>query len=464
MTRIRRRASVIVLFAAALCTFAEPNTARTVAVSDAEELIRAIAPDRTIVLEKGEYLLSSAYGVASDYVKWIEAGDGKELCLSGLDNVTIRGVDGARLVSDSASASIVGVYDSKSVAFDNVAFARLTPGGSEASAGSFYAEAVSGLVLDRCAFEGSTTTAVELWGCEDVSIRRCDISGATSGALSASIIGGLVLSASRVSGCAGYPLLYFDESGGAVVEGTRFEGNKGGTFVEVRAEDQGADTVRFADCVFDGNEVDYFSGSEILPSTESCHFAGNSFAADWATESVAPAGEKEYSPAKEEPRWYEHSSGLSFSYPAEWKIVEYDRESRVGVFAPDGESLILFLVAYHVPANVDPAAATKAAVVRLFADSAIALAKRLKEGTGITLAIEADGEPYTGNELLSADYRGWATKGQGERAAVRARFIASEGLVCAMVGIAADPSSLETESEIDGIFSSIVRTTTRDGE
>jgi len=464
MTRIRRRASATALFAAALCAFAEPNSARTIVVSDAGELIRAIAPGRTLVLEKGDYLLSSAYGVASEYAKWVEAGDGRELCLSGLENVTIRGVDGARLVSDSASASIVGVYDSKGVAFDNIAFARLTPGGSEASAGSFYAEAVSGLVLDHCAFEGSTTTAVELWGCEDVSIRRCDISGATSGALSASIVGALVLSASRVSGCAGYPLLYFDESGGAVVEGTRFEGNKGGTLVEVRAEDEGADTVRFAGCVFDGNDVDYFSGSEILPATESCSFVGNSFAADWATESVAPASAKEYSAAEEEPRWYEHSSGLSFSYPAEWKIVEYDRESRAGVFAPDGESLALFLAAYRIPANVDLATAAKAAVAKLFADSAVALAKRLKEGTGIALAIEADGEPYTDNELFSADYKGRATKGQGERAAVRVRFVASEGLVCAMVGIAADSSSLETESEIDGIFASIVRTKAHEGE
>jgi hypothetical protein len=139
--------------------------------------------------------------------------------------------------------------------------------------------------------------------------------------------------------------------------------------------------------------------------------------------------------------------------------VKYDREARVGVFAPDGGSLVLFLAAYRIPANVDPSTASGASLGRLFADSSVALAKRLKEGMGLVIAIEPDGKPYTDNDLLSADYKGAATKGEGGRAALRARFIASEGSVYAMLALAGDPSSLGTESEIDGIFASIVRTT-----
>jgi hypothetical protein len=463
MMRIRRLAPALALLAAALGAFAQSDAARTVVVADAASLVRAVASDRTILLEEGEYLLSEAYGVENEFAKWDDTEGGKELSLSGLENLTIRGSRGARIVCDSASAAILALYDSEGIALEGLAFERRIPEGEDASAGSLYAEAVSGLGLEDCSFEGSTATAIELWGCEKASVKRCDISGANSGALSASQTGGLSIAASRISDCEGYPLLYFDESGGALVERTRFEGNRGGTLVEIRAEDEGSDSVRFADCAFEGNHVDYFAGSEVLPLTEDCSFSGNSFGADWADRSVEPASDEEYaSDGEEGPRWYEHPSGLSFSYPQGWEVAEYERESRVGVFSPDGASFALFLVAARVPSGLDPATAAKGAVARLFASAATALAGSLKEKSGIVLSIAADGEPYTDNGLPSADYEGRATRGDGERAAVRARFVASGGLVCAMLGFAADRSSLESESDIDAIFSSIVRTPDRD--
>jgi hypothetical protein len=470
MTRLRRLSLAFALSAAAAGAFAQSKSAQPIVVSDAKELVGAIAPGRTIVLKKGDYLLSSAYGVATKYAKWNDGDDGKELSLSKLDNVTIRGADGARIVSDSGMSSIIGVYDSKNVTFDNIRFARRLKAGSEAGAGSLYAESVTGLALDRCAFEGGTTTAIELWECEDVSIRRCEIAGATSGALSASYTHGLELSSSRVSGCEGYPLIYLEESDRALFKGTRFEGSSGGNFIEIYAEAGSVDSIRFELCAFKGNKVDYFAGSKILPATESCQFDGNSFGEDWEIASVAPASDEEYyadegaasdaSSADEGPQWYEHPSGLSFSYPAGWDMKEFKAQSRVGVFAPDGKSLAFFLTAYEVPAKADPAKQAK----KLFADSAAALAKALKDQAGIVLAIAADGEPYTDNGLLSADYKGQATKGDGEKAEVRLRLVVSGGVVDAMIGFAADASSLEADGEIDGIFTSIEATANEGGD
>jgi hypothetical protein len=462
MTRSSRLATALALLAAAVGAFAQTKAAQPITVSDAGQLVSAIAPGRTIVLKKGDYLLSTAYGVTTKYATWNDGDDGKELSLSKLENVTIRGADGARIVSASGLSSILGVYDSKNVTFDNLVFARLPKPGSDAGAGSLYAESVKGLVLDRCSFEGSTTTAIELWECEGVSIKRSAISGATSGALSASYTRDLELSSSRVSGCEGYPLLYLEESDGALFKGTRFEGGTGGNFIEIYAESGAVESIRFEGCVFKGNNVDYFAGSQILPVTESCQFTGNSFGEDWEVASVAPPSDESYysdeessaDSAANEPQWYEHSSGLSFSYPSGWEMTEYKAESRVGVFAPDGKSLAFFLTAYAIPAKVDPAAQAK----KLFADSAVALAKLLKDETGIVLVIKADGEPYTDNDLLSADYKGTATKGDGEKAEARVRFVVSGKGVDAMVGLAADASSLEADGEIDGIFASIEAT------
>ena len=476
MIRFRRPILAIALFAAAMGAFAQSKNAQPITVSNAKELIRAIASDRTIVLKKGDYILRTAYGVTSKYAAWEDGEDGKELSLSKLDNLTIRGADGARIISDSLSSAIVGLYDSKNVTIDNLAFVRATKPDTEAGAGSLYAESVAGLALDRCSFEGSTTTAIELWECESVSIKRTDIAGSTSCAISASHTPGLQVSSSRVSGCQGYPLLSFEESDGALFSATSFEGGTGGNFIEIYAGSDSTATVKFSDCAFKDNKFDYFSLASILPIAVSCRFDGNSFNEDWETASVAPASDEEYSSddeadagdaqaddssadAQSAPQWYAHASGLSFSYPDGWEMNEYKSESRVGVFAPDGKSLAFFLTAYQIPAKADPAKQAK----KVFDDSAAALAKILKDKAGLSLNIKADGESYTDNGLLSADYQGSATKGDGEKAEARVRFVVSGKGVDAMVGLAADASALEADGAIDGIFASI-KTTESEGE
>jgi hypothetical protein len=303
-------------------------------------------------------------------------------------------------------------------------------------------------------------------------VRRSEISGASSGALSASYTRGLEVSSSRVSGCEGYPLIYLEDSDDALFKSSRFEGGTGGNFIEIYAETGSVESVRFVDCDFKDNKVDFFALSPIVPATEACRFADNSFGEDWETRSVAPASDEKGGSDEEAatddqstdeapagPQWYLHPSGLSFSYPQGWAMQEYKAQSRVGVFAPDGRSLAIFLTAYRIPAagvgaQADPAKQGK----RLFADSAAALAKLLKEGAGISLSLKADGEPRVDDGLLSANFKGVATKGDGEKAEARVRLVVSGDAVDAMVGLAAEASSLGPDGEIDGIFSSIEAT------
>ncbi len=466
MTRFHRLALVPAMLVAAFGSFAQAKPSQPVTVSDAKQLINAIGPDKTIVLKKGDYRLSSAYGIKTNYVSWNDGDDGKELSLSKLQNLTIRGADGAKILSEAGLSSILGVYDSKNITFDNIRFVRVPKKGSDAGAGSLYAESVQGLTLDRCSFEGPTTIAVELWECSKVVIRRTEISGATSGALSASYTQGLEVGSSRISSCEGYPLLYLEESDDVLFKGSNFEGATGGNFIEIYAESGGVESVRFESSSFRGNQVEYFVGGTILPTTKDCQFADNSFDENWASDSVAPANDESYYSSSETeapaegPQWYDHPSGLSFSYPQGWEMQEFAAQARVGVFAPDGKSLVFFLTAYKVPqkdlGSIDPAAKDKAKQARkVFADASAALGKLLKDQTGVALFLKADGEAYAYNGLLSQDYRGIATKGDGEKAEARASLIVSGGSVHAMVGLAADASSLEVDSEIDGIFGSV---------
>ena len=270
MTRCRRLALVPAMLAATLVSFAQTKPSQPVTVSDARQLINAIGPDKTIVLKKGDYRLSVAYGIKTDYVSWNDGDDGKELSLSKLKNLTIRGADGAKILSNSGLSSILGIYDSRNITFDNIRFVRIPKKGSDAGAGSLYAESVQGLTLDRCSFEGPTTIAVELWECSKVVIRRSEISGATSGALSASYTQGLEVGSSRISSCEGYPLFYLEESDNVLFKGTNFEGATGGNFIEIYAESGGVESVRFENSSFRGNQVEYFVGGTIRKLMSPC--------------------------------------------------------------------------------------------------------------------------------------------------------------------------------------------------
>jgi len=460
MTRSRRLALALLAAVPALFAAAAPShkagPARSIAVFDARQLAAAIGSDRTIVLGKGDYRLSSAYGIKSECVSWTGGGEGKELSIAKVESLTIRGSEGARIVSDSSGASMIGIYDSKDVTIDNIVFSRIPRKGAEAAAGSLYAESVSRLSLDRCSFEGPAAVAIELWECIDASIKRVDIEGAVSGAVSASYTEGLELVSGRVAGCRGYPLLCLEESDGVLFKGLSFEGNSGGNFVEVYAGEADEPSVRFEDCAFKGEDFEYFVGSARqpsalgLPSTEGCRFEDSSFGEDWRIASVAPASEGgPY--AEEGPTLYEHSSGLSFQYAPAWRREEYLAKERVGVFAPDGKSLVFMLTAYAVPAKVD----TTKRASQVFADAGAALVKALKDELDIKLFVKADGEPYADNGLLSADYSGRAAKGEGEIAQARVRLVCYGGSVQAMVGLAADASALDAGGEIDGIFDSI---------
>jgi hypothetical protein len=425
------------LLAASACGFAQAKAAparpaQVISVSDAAQFAAALGPDRTIVLRKGDYSWAGAKGVANDCLSWKGEG-GEELLISGLQNLTLRGADGARLLSESGRAPLIGLSDCRNVTFDNLRFVQ----------GGLHAESVAGLVLDRCSFEGGRARTIELWECSGVSLRRCELRGAAEGALSVSYAQGLEIRASRISGCEGYPLLYAEGSEGMSFEGTTFEGNRGGTFIESYAESEG-EPPRFRDCVFLDNEFDWFSGAHSLPSTDGCRFTGNSFDGLWASDSVAP-------PASPELLRYSHSSGLSFAYPAGWEVEEDREASRVAVLAPDGMGLVVLLGAYSIPSgNEDPAKAKA-----VFDEARQALGKLLRVELGIGLALESEGEPYTRGSLLTADFRGPATKEGGGSARSRLRFMALAGQVYALVAFTAESAPPGEAGDIDAIFASI---------
>lgn len=459
MTRIRgsaRPAGLFLLFAllAGALPAAFGQSQKTIQVANAKDFLKAIGPNRILVLKKGDYKLSTAYDVTSEYVSWNEAEDGsKELALSNLENLTIRGADGVRLVTESGESYLLGIYGGSRISVDNVAFVRQVADDVEVSAGTVYAEGVKKLLLDRCGFLGRSGYPLELWECEGVTLKRLRIENAQSGALYAGYTKDLELSASSVRDSQGYPLVYLEESDAVRIVGTTFEANYGGNFVEIHAEEGYVEEVGFSDCVFRNNEFEYFLGTEIFPFTDGCTFEGNSFGEDWAENSVgAYAGDEGYG-EDEGPAYYVHyEGGFAFSYPWEWELEsEGEGSDRLALYASDEDALALYASVMPVPAKVDPAKQGK----KLFADAFAAYVKLLKDEAGLAVAAKAEGEPYEAGGFWNADYRGTATRAEGQKAALRVRFFVSKGSVHAFAVMALDESSLDPDTTADFILGSI---------
>ncbi len=449
------KATAFILALVALCAVAPDAFAqagrKTVTVATTKELLKAIAPNVTIVLKKGEYKLSAAYDVASEYVKWNDTDDGKELALMNLSNTVIRGADGAKLISDLGQAYFLGIYDSSSITFDNLAFVRKVADDVEVSAGGIYAEGVSSLAFDRCAFSGPTGYPIELWECKDVSITRTKIEDATSGALYAGYSRNIEIAELTVRGVGGWPLLYLEESDAVRIAGSTFDGNVGGHFVEIYAASGYVENVVFSGCTFSGNEFEYFSGTEVLPVTESCHFVDNSFGEDWAENSVATSFD-EYYGGDEGPAYYVHfDDGFGFSYPPEWELQEGDG-GRLALFSPYEEVLVFYIgTGVKVPAKFEPAKQGK----KLFADALAAYKKLLASESSLTVEATPLGDAYEAGGFYSADYSGTAKRADGVKAFARIRFFVAKGEVRAMSAFAGSESSLEPDGEADAIIASI---------
>lgn len=112
----------ILLIAAAGCvSFSTRNATR---VSTAEDLVRAIGPNRTIILDPGEYVITGLPQSSRAHVTWEEVHDGDQIVVcnvSGLRICTEGGKPASILVSPRY-AYVLSFRDCKDVSLENILF------------------------------------------------------------------------------------------------------------------------------------------------------------------------------------------------------------------------------------------------------------------------------------------------------------------------------------------------------
>ena len=179
------KAILVITLAAAIllttCACGTGNTAnnsgmqgaKSVSVSNVDELLAAIAPDTTINLEPGIYNLSEAalYGKvdSSRYYSWNSNGFsyGYELRINGVDGLSIKGID-AELVTTPRFAYVLAFVNC-----DNVSIEGVRIGHTEA------AEACEGgvVLLDHC--DNAQIAGCKLYGCGTTGVEMTEGKGLT---------------------------------------------------------------------------------------------------------------------------------------------------------------------------------------------------------------------------------------------------------------------------------------------
>ncbi len=161
-----------------------PDTRDGVRVSTVDELLAAIAPNTTILLEPGEYDLSTASDYAKDSGKefytwgnvYSDSTQNAELLIHDVENLTILG-DGLDTTTIAAIPRYANVLRFEGCT--GLTLSGFTAGHTRepgfCSGGVIRLENCAGTAIDSCGLFGCGTVGVWASGCSDLNVKGCRI-------------------------------------------------------------------------------------------------------------------------------------------------------------------------------------------------------------------------------------------------------------------------------------------------
>ena len=206
---MKRICLVMMLLALLLtgCTESEPPTVATISpgpvsvtVNSVDDFLAAIGPDTEIILEDGYYDLFSAsdYGreSANPYYIWQDAGDGWQLTIQNVENLTIRGsgTQATELVHKPRYVDVLKFENCADVTLEG--FTAGHTDGAECSGGVIDMWNCREMDLDSLGLFGCGTTGVRAENCLDVTVRNSEVYECSSNGIEADNTDGL-----RVENC-----------------------------------------------------------------------------------------------------------------------------------------------------------------------------------------------------------------------------------------------------------------------
>lgn len=163
---------------------------QTVTVTNADELLAAIGPNRTIVLEGSSFDLSSARGYGSSespYYRWVECYDGWELQISWVEGLHLRasGEDPAAttMVTAPRYANVLSFRGCNDVSLEGFTLGHTQAPGSCAGGVVDFGYG-SGLRLENCRLYGCGVLGLNASESRDLALIGCEIYDCSDGGVS----------------------------------------------------------------------------------------------------------------------------------------------------------------------------------------------------------------------------------------------------------------------------------------
>lgn len=182
--------TVVLLLSFGAVAGASPvNADNVVRVSNVDEFLNAIAPDRVIELAPGTYDLSTAASYRNSstnpFIAWNEVyDDGAELEIRGVQNLTIRGagMGSTTLAAVPRYANVIKFSSCQDVTVEALTAGHTTEPGW-CMGGVLRFEGCDRAAVNTCGLYGCGILGVWAKGCNDLTIKDCDIYECSYGAV-----------------------------------------------------------------------------------------------------------------------------------------------------------------------------------------------------------------------------------------------------------------------------------------
>ncbi len=226
----------------------------TVTVDSADELLRAIGPNRTIRLAPGEYVLSDVPDRHEAYLRWDPAFDGKTITVRRLENLTIRGCGEkpVRLLVRPRYAWVLSFEDCRNVALENLVVGH-APAAGYCTGGVLRAKSCANLALSGCDLFGCGTEGLTLAETTGVTVRDSVIRDCTYGIMSMKGCRDIRFTRSTFTRNEEFWAVAIHDSRDIAFTGCRFTANRANG--EPLFDATSCANVRIKNCTMFGNEV-----------------------------------------------------------------------------------------------------------------------------------------------------------------------------------------------------------------
>jgi parallel beta-helix repeat protein len=265
-----------ILLLSLLCCGFIGSAQQEIIVNNATEFVRSIGPNRTIIMNAGEYNLAEATEYGSEYAQWTGVHDGAELWIENVDNLKIHVKGKVKLIAQPRYAWVLGFSDCK-----NLEIIGLTIGHAEAgycTGGVLSFEECSNVTISKCDLYGSGTEGILMSSCTNIKVNETTIHDCTYDLLSIANSSDITFTSCGFVKTGEFDLVYMRDAKRVKFLKCTFSENWNGDFMPYLFNiESSCDDIKLEACKIKNNKVTKFVNSLDNITLKKNKFSGNTF-------------------------------------------------------------------------------------------------------------------------------------------------------------------------------------------